>query len=778
MDGGIINELLEEWTNEIRKEIPPEFREEYITFVKKIAFEVLSGKRSPEEIVSEIDDAFVEDVLKKGVKIKDIARRIKLLLQLIMEKKESEEAQEMIVKLAFVQPEIFYKIFEIYEGVLAEEEAKRRRVERALRVLSKVSQAVSKIDDEKALLKAVCEIIVKEGGYAYAWVGYKKEDKSVQPVAKAGEGDYAYEIKITWDESETGKGPTGTAIRTGEIVIVREIDKDQRFAPWREKALKKGYRSSIALPLKVKGEVIGALNIYAFEKDAFDEDEVGLLKEVAEVVSFGVTSIREAEERKKLEKLYRAIVESSKTGIIVVSNERIIYANKAAENLSGYGKEELVGRQFVEIFSESDREEILRIYKLAFYDPSYVPENLEVSILRKDGEERIVFVTATPVPDFGCVVLSMLDVTKLREVERKLKESEELYRSIFEFSPLGIVVAGTDMRIIDCNDAALKMVKMKREEVIGIKWIDLGIFDEEELSRAIEMFYRGLRGESGVYEFRIKVDGEERWINVFPVLLTKDNKPYAFLNIIEDVTEKKNYEREIKEALERLEILRSIDHAILSGKELKEAIYEALQLARRKLGFDLLACLVLGEDPFVVHDSDVKIDLNPELFSGVESKVVENVLELGEMTKLDVEFLKAGLKSYATIPLVSRGEKVGLLLAATRKTFSEKDKEKFKFLETLAGQLGIAIQEARLFEMRIKALKQIEDNIVTLATLVDKIKNPLAAITLLLEEIEGEIKEKIEEQVKKIVEIVRDIEKGWVESEDVRKFLMRNWEIA
>ncbi len=775
MKSDIVEDILEEWISRIRDEIPPEFRDEYTNFIKKIAFEVLSGRKQPEDIAKEIDEVFIERFLRRGVKIKEIAKRVKILLQTILEKRKIEEAREMIVRLALLQPEIFYKIFETYEKILREEEGKRKRFERALRVLSKVSQAASKIGDEKALLKNICEIIVKEGGYAYAWVGYKREDKSVQPVAKAGKDDYAYEVKITWDESETGKGPTGTAIRTGKIVVVREIDTDPRFAPWREKALKSGFRSSIALPLVVKGEVIGSLNIYAFEKDAFDEKEVDLLKEVAEVVSFGISSIREVEERRKLEELYKAIVESSKAGIIVVSNGKIIHANEAVERVSGYSKDELMGMPFINIFSEGDREEILRVYKLVSYDPKYVVENLEVRILRKDGVRSFALVTMASIPELGCVVVSLLDVTKLREMERKLKESEEMYRSIFEFSPLGIIIVGRDMRIIDCNDAALKMIKRKREEVVGKKWDDLGFLDEEELYKAMEVFYRVLRGESGTYEFRIKVDGEEKWVNLFPVLLKKDNKPYAFLNIIEDVTEKKNYEKGIKEALERLEILRSIDHAILSGKQMREAIQEALQLARRKLGFELLACVVLGEEPFIVQDSDVEVNLNEKHLSKLEDRVVKNILQLGEMTDLEIELLKAGLKSYVLIPLVSRGETIGALVAA-RKSFDEKDREKIEFLQTLAGQFGIVIQEARMFEMRMKSLKQIEDNIVTLATLVDKIKNPLAAITLLLEDVEGETKEKIEEQVGKIVEIVREVEKGWVESENVRRFLKRSWE--
>jgi hypothetical protein len=92
------------------------------------------------------------------------------------------------------------------------------RVNRQLRMLSDCNQALVRATEEPALLEAICAIVVSVGGYRMAWAGDADPgpDHRVRPVAHAGdEGGYLSEVCITWDERPTGRGPIGTAIRTG-----------------------------------------------------------------------------------------------------------------------------------------------------------------------------------------------------------------------------------------------------------------------------------------------------------------------------------------------------------------------------------------------------------------------------------------------------------------------------------------------------------------------------------------------------------------------------------
>jgi len=190
-------------------------------------------------------------------------------------------------------------------------EMELHRVNRALKVLGESSQAMARAVDEKEFLAEVSRMIVDVGGYRLAWIGFAQEDdeKSVRPVAQAGfEDGYLEKADITWADTQRGRGPTGTAIRTGRTTVSKNILKDPRFAPWREEAVKRGYGSSISLPIRMGEKVAGALNIYAMEHDAFHAEEVNLLEELAGDISYGLTALRNKFEREKAEE---ALVKSS-----------------------------------------------------------------------------------------------------------------------------------------------------------------------------------------------------------------------------------------------------------------------------------------------------------------------------------------------------------------------------------------------------------------------------------------------------------------------------------
>ena len=179
------------------------------------------------------------------------------------------------------------------------------RVTRALKAFSSCSHTLVRAKDVSAFLQEICLNIVEFGGYRMAWIGFAEQDeqKIVRPVAQFGyEDGYLDVVKITWADTERGKGPVGTAIRSGKPVISQDILTDQSFAPWRAEASKRGYAALIALPLIRKERTIGTLNIYAAEPDAFDEEEVKLLTELAADVAYGIRALEMRTERDKAEK--------------------------------------------------------------------------------------------------------------------------------------------------------------------------------------------------------------------------------------------------------------------------------------------------------------------------------------------------------------------------------------------------------------------------------------------------------------------------------------------
>lgn len=198
-----------------------------------------------------------------------------------------------------------------------------QRLNRELSAISNCNKILIHAQDEEVLLKDICTVVCEKAGYSLAWVGYAEQDaaKTVRPVAWSGnEEGYLDGTRISWGDTEFGQGPTGTAIRQAETIYSQDFATDPRMAPWKDKALAHGFRSSIALPLKEKsGRAFGVLTVYSSEPHAFTLIEIGLLAELADDMAFGITVLRARKEQELAEKtlaesqtLLTSIIDSTK----------------------------------------------------------------------------------------------------------------------------------------------------------------------------------------------------------------------------------------------------------------------------------------------------------------------------------------------------------------------------------------------------------------------------------------------------------------------------------
>lgn len=203
-------------------------------------------------------------------------------------------------------------------------ELRLQRANRALKALSKCDEALVHSTDEMALLQDVCQIIVEAGGYRMAWIGYAMDNaaKNVRPMAYRGyEKGYLDTVDVTWDGTDRGMGPTGTAIRTGRHHIVRYVRDDSMFTPWRKAALERGYASVIGLPLRNGKTTFGALTIYSEKPDTFDPEEVTLLTELADNLAYGIIALRDRVQRNIAEKALEDAVDQAELYVDLMAHD-------------------------------------------------------------------------------------------------------------------------------------------------------------------------------------------------------------------------------------------------------------------------------------------------------------------------------------------------------------------------------------------------------------------------------------------------------------------------
>ncbi len=349
------------------------------------------------------------------------------------------------------------------------------RANRALLTRSYVNKTLLHASDESQLFSEVCGLITSLGGYRLAWVGLALEDtkKTVQPVAHSGhEEGYLSSLCITWSDGARGRSPTGTAIRTGKVQVVRNIAQNPAFKPWRREAVRRGYASSIAVPLQTAGKVLGVLNIYSDKADAFDSDEEQLLEALGDDVAHGVKVLRESMERRsvakaleKREEELRLITDNLPALIAHVdANERYLFNNKAYERWFGQPPEQLRGKTVRELLGDKAYTRTRPRIKKALTGKTVTFEN-EITVESLGTR----YISGVYIPDAaqarmvkGFYVL-INDITERKRAEDRLRVSQQVITATQD----AVIITDANQRIVDVNPAFCRIVGYKRNQIVG-----------------------------------------------------------------------------------------------------------------------------------------------------------------------------------------------------------------------------------------------------------------------------------------------------------------------
>jgi PAS domain S-box-containing protein len=169
-------------------------------------------------------------------------------------------------------------------------EQKVLKASRLYATISEVNKAIVYADSPEKLFRDICNVVVESGKFRMAWVGLiDKESRMVIPAYHAGHDEgYLSTIRVSVDNIAEGMGPTGTAIREGRHYVCNDIGTDPAMTAWREAALSRDYRSSIALPIIKSGKPFGSFSLYSQEENFFDREEIQLLDEVVQDMSFAL----------------------------------------------------------------------------------------------------------------------------------------------------------------------------------------------------------------------------------------------------------------------------------------------------------------------------------------------------------------------------------------------------------------------------------------------------------------------------------------------------------
>jgi diguanylate cyclase (GGDEF)-like protein/PAS domain S-box-containing protein len=170
--------------------------------------------------------------------------------------------------------------------------------------LTHCNQAIVRCKNEQELFSEICRDVVQFGGMKMAWIGMLDQaSRKVIPVASFGEGiAYLDGIEISLDaHQKAGQGPTGTSMREDRPYWCQDFQHDPATSLWHDWGAKFDWNSSASIPLRCNGKVVGAFSFYSSKVNAFDEDMQGLIRELAQDLSFALDNFDRENKRKRVE---------------------------------------------------------------------------------------------------------------------------------------------------------------------------------------------------------------------------------------------------------------------------------------------------------------------------------------------------------------------------------------------------------------------------------------------------------------------------------------------
>jgi len=331
---------------------------------------------------------------------------------------------------------------------------------------------------------------------------------------------------------------------------------------------------------------------------------------------------------KESEEKYKLILDNA-NDLITIINEKFIheYLNeKTYFDLLGYSKEDIIGKTPLIPLHPDDQKKAVKILTDGFKSGK---GHNEMRVRHKKGHYLWLENKGTTFIDLDgqkkALIISR-DITERKNTERKLKESEELFRTIAEQSFMGILIMQND-QIKYINDALLTMFEYSYEEIASWSKNDfMKLIHLEDLPLLLEQRKQRRSGEFNIKSYSsyraVTKSGNEKWIDQFSKNILYKGKEAELATII-DITEKKEAEKLIIEENKKLSELSQIRRDLVSrvSHELKtplSSIYAASQFLLQEFKEELEGSPIRFIE--MIHKSGQKL-----------KQLIENLLDMSRV---------------------------------------------------------------------------------------------------------------------------------------------------
>jgi len=268
----------------------------------------------------------------------------------------------------------------------------------------------------------------------------------------------------------------------------------------------------------------------------------------------------EIEALRRSEALHRLLVEHANEAILVVEKQRIWHANPKSFEITGFSREELTSKNFIDLIHPDDRK-LIALDDGRNRGGETASEIFTCRMVTKNGHTKWLETKLLNTIWAGkvCVIYFLTDVTERKSAEEALRESEKEYRLLLDHAPAGIYeIDLTNGQFLSVNDVMCEYTGYTKNEFLGLNFT--GLLTPESLEKQLERYEKILNGEAvpDIAEFEIIGKNQRKlWILVNTRIKFENDAPVSVTVVAHDITNRKQLEQELNKAqkLESLGVL-------------------------------------------------------------------------------------------------------------------------------------------------------------------------------------------------------------------------------
>ncbi|NVM44212.1 MAG: PAS domain S-box protein [Candidatus Lokiarchaeota archaeon] len=410
----------------------------------------------------------------------------------------------------------------------------------------------------------------------------------------------------------------------------------------------------------------------------------------------------------------------------------LIDYNKAAEKVTEGKVKGCLNEKASEVYK--DRSDILEAIERCYQEKKNVSIKSQY-LMRPKGEKVYVSLRFYYLPP-DLIIVHTKDITQRKLAEKKLKNSKEKYKLLFERSPIPIVLTDLEGILIDCNLATENQFGYMREELIGKNYFNLNLYSPTLIplfkKRLSQLMEKKPIEHSEIEIF--KKDGSKSWIVNHMSLVNIDDKLLVQSFII-DITERKNFASKIRRKLENEKFISTISSRLIGTDNIDKAISKSLLEMGMLIGATRAYILLFndenalefyiqewcaeGTEPKMINLADISPSMFPWIFKlGRKNDLIhiKDSSELPEdMVNLKKELEMLNINSALAFPIKIKGESYGYIGFDNIHQISNWDEFDFDILRTTSEIIGNAL-DRKWAEETLKGSHQLLAGIISSLT--------------------------------------------------------------